>query len=1017
MSKYFLLFRLVAVQPTLYSLRSPRLQKIGLALFITLGMNISGMEGLLSLPAQTKTTATSSNSMFCKLLSSLSDPYGKAQDRAALERAIAQGGDLNQPCLIFSNQPVFPIHYLLETNQEQLVQGLIDQGINVQVKDRDGNTSLHVLKSSEKNGRLLIQKGVPVNAKNSSFGNTPLHEVYNNKTAGVTAMLLENGAQVDARNLEQKTPLHLAAEIGRADIVDVLIRNGADVNARSSNNSTPLHFGISHVDVTRRLLQAGANPALKDDAGAAPIHSPNLAPASLQLLINQGVDINLPAYEGKTPLHIHGQPPYTNASAQADLVKLLLANGAQADARDAKGQTPLYGANFESAQQMIAANANLNSQDLEGNTLLHYVALRSDLAVKLVPLLLSKKARLDLKDNQGRTVLDLARQQHSNPVVNLLERHIANQADPSGIAQLSDLQLEIRYLQQQLNAKNWATADSETRRLLTPAWESDASTSPNSANRFELIRRIDQAWLQASGGRFGLSVQAKLWREALAKHPTNTEAAVNAFRDRLGWKLLKPRPENDFISSDWLNESELNRSLQAPIGHLPWPGVSDRQVAELLSQDLGGGSCGSCTIDAMALRNGRFYGYIPDLYQQVQLALETPAPAAASWRSPKLLHRINLAALYPSTSRNIRPIATATSPNSKLLAVVSRAQTSTQASTSSLALWNLDRGTRLVTLLKPGSATAQAIAFSPDSKRIAAALANGQVEVWDTTTGKSLRTWKAHADSPRALAISPNGQWLVTGSGDRTVKLWDLNSGKLLKTLSLGAGETQASAVQGLLISPDSTRLAIATDRTIQLWDLPNGQLLKVAFMRSPQQAQALGPTLPQAMAFSPNGKSLATLDLDNSIKLWNTNNGARMITLRQHQRPIEAIAFSPDGQTLLSRDASQSVLFWNLKTYKSDRAASVESGNRPNPQIDPRDSRATQQPMSLSPDGKTLAIPIAAVPLPGTTVPGSGFALDLRDAMTGLHWVSLDEVQRAQFSPDNRVLVTQGQGVQVWRP
>ncbi|NJM58189.1 MAG: hypothetical protein HC857_13165 [Synechococcales cyanobacterium RU_4_20] len=527
---------------------------------------LSCLASLLSsapLMAQPIPAVTNSASPWCKLVPSFSDPYGENQDWAALERIIAQGGDLNQSCLIFPNQPVFLLHYLLETNQEQLVQRLIDQGVNVQVKDRDGNTSLHVLRSSENIGRSLIQKGVPVNAKNSNFGNTPLHEVYYDRTAGVTALLLENGAQVDARNLEQKTPLHLAAEIGKAEIVEVLIRNGADVNARSSNNSTPLHYGISHGAVTRLLLQAGANPMLQSDSGEAPIHSPNLAPASLQLLINQGVDINLPAYEGKTPLHIHGQPPYTNASAQSDLVKLLLANGAQVDARDAKGQTPLYGANFESAQQMIAANANLNSQDLEGSTLLHYVALRPDLAAKLVPLLLSKKARLDLKDNQGRTVLDLARQQHSNPVVNLLERHIANQADPSGISPLSDLQLEIRYLQQQLNAKNWVTADAETRRLLTK--ELDLYSPNASTSSLDLIRSIDQAWIQASSGRFGLSVQAKLWREALAKHPNNNEAAVNALRDRLGWKMLKPRPNDDFISSDWLNESELNRIMQEAI--------------------------------------------------------------------------------------------------------------------------------------------------------------------------------------------------------------------------------------------------------------------------------------------------------------------------------------------------------------------------------------------------------------------------------------------------------------------
>ncbi len=589
--------------------------------------------------------------------------------------------------------------------------------------------------------------------------------------------------------------------------------------------------------------------------------------------------------------------------------------------------------------------------------------------------------------------------------VNLQGQYLLTQS----LTSRSNGSAQISTLQQHLNAKNWAAADQETRRLLT------ASQGGSDAQMGSLIRGIDQAWLQASGGRFGLSVQAKLWREAVTKHPNNTEAAVNAFRDRVGWKLLKPRPENDFISSDWLNESELNYSLQAPTGHLPWAGVFDAEVQSLLSGVAEG--CGSCTTDAMQLRNERFYSYLPRLFSQVQLALETPEIRLSDWRSPKLLHRLNLAALYPAGSGPVTPLHHAISPNSKLLAVASLAQKSAQVSSSTLALWNLESGTRLVTLLKPGSSPAQAIAFSTDSKRIAAILANGQAQVWDTTTGKAQRSWKAHADKPNALALSPNGQWLVSGSGDRTVKLWDFNSGKLLKTLSLGAGETQASAVQDLLMSSDSTRLAIATDRTIQLWDLPNGKLVKVAFARSPQQAKTLGPTLPQAMAFSPDGKSLATLDLDNSIKLWNANNGARIITLRRHQRPVEAIAFSPDGQTLLSRDDSQLVLFWNLKTYKSDRSAFVDSGNRPNPQVDPRDSRATQQPILISPDSKTFAIPIAAVPLPGTTVPGSGFALDLRDGLTGVHLLSLDEVQQANFSADNRFLVTQDQRIQIWQP
>lgn len=169
---------------------------------------------------------------------------------------------------------------------------------------------------------------------------------------------------------------------------------------------------------------------------------------------------------------------------------------------------------------------------------------------------------------------------------------------------------QITQLQQLLKAKKWAAADQETRRLLK-----EIDKVPNSQ-----LHAIDQAWLQASNRRFGLSIQARIWRQSLAKyHPRDRQRAIDAFRDRVGWKLTKPRQENDFISSDWLNESELNYSSQAPLGHLPWAGVADAEVYALAAGAAEG--CGSCTTDAMQLRNERFYSYLPQLFNRVQSAL------------------------------------------------------------------------------------------------------------------------------------------------------------------------------------------------------------------------------------------------------------------------------------------------------------------------------------------------------------------------------------------------------------
>jgi hypothetical protein len=178
---------------------------------------------------------------------------------------------------------------------------------------------------------------------------------------------------------------------------------------------------------------------------------------------------------------------------------------------------------------------------------------------------------------------------------------------------------QVAQLQEQLQAEDWAAADRETRRLLAPE-PTSLSASTLVLVQPELIRTIDQMWLTASNGRFGLSVQLRLWQQALAEHPDNREAAVNAFRDRIGWKLAAPRAEVDFISSDWLNESELTYSLQAPEGHLPWAGVSD-EVVQSVAVPPPGVHCGSCTIDAMWLRDSYFYVSLPQLMGWVELSL------------------------------------------------------------------------------------------------------------------------------------------------------------------------------------------------------------------------------------------------------------------------------------------------------------------------------------------------------------------------------------------------------------
>ena len=83
--------------------------------------------------------------------------------------------------------------------------------------------------------------------------------------------MIENGADVKAKDWIGFTPLHYAIELGRADVVELLIEKGANTDVKSASGLTPLHLATqrSRARITKLLLESGANPHEADDKGRA----------------------------------------------------------------------------------------------------------------------------------------------------------------------------------------------------------------------------------------------------------------------------------------------------------------------------------------------------------------------------------------------------------------------------------------------------------------------------------------------------------------------------------------------------------------------------------------------------------------------------------------------------------------------------------------------------------------------------------------------------------------------------
>jgi WD40 repeat protein/tetratricopeptide (TPR) repeat protein len=198
----------------------------------------------------------------------------------------------------------------------------------------------------------------------------------------------------------------------------------------------------------------------------------------------------------------------------------------------------------------------------------------------------------------------------------------------------------------------------------------------------------------------------------------------------------------------------------------------------------------------------------------------------------------------------------------------------------------------------------QAVAFSPDGRRLASASVDKSVKIWDLATGKEIRTLAGHSQIVSCVAWSADGRFLASGSGTwdewrpGEVKVWDATTGR--EHLNLTG---QQAAVAGVAFSPDGRRLAAAGwDSTVRLWDLTTGQ--EFCVLRGHQV---------RGIAFSPDGQRLASGCHNGTVIVWNAVSGQQERTLRGHSSDVLSVAFSPDGQRLVSGSWDQTVRVWDV--------------------------------------------------------------------------------------------------------
>jgi len=394
-------------------------------------------------------------------------------DSNLVDRLIRAGADARAT----NRYGVTPIALACENGSATVVERLLKAGVNANTTGPLGETALHLCARTGRPEavKALIARGATIDTIENWRGQTPLMWAAAEGHADTMRVLIEAGADVNARSSiivweRQRTeeprdkwlppggltPLLYAARDGKLESAKVLIAAGADVNIVDPDLHTALILALvnGHFDVAGALIQAGADVNVEDKVGQTALYAAvngHTVPASnrpapretddtlssldvIRMLLDKGAKVDAPL-RAQVPYRTKldrggdgvlgvGTTPLVRAAKSADVpvIKLLLEKGANAKGATRNGVSAV----------MMAANVSAREEDMTGRNKTEKEAIES------IRLLMAAGADVKGSDTQGRTALHGAALWGMTDVVKFLAQSGAdiNQKDKRGMTPL-----------------------------------------------------------------------------------------------------------------------------------------------------------------------------------------------------------------------------------------------------------------------------------------------------------------------------------------------------------------------------------------------------------------------------------------------------------------------------------------------------------------------------------------------------------------------------------------------------
>jgi WD40 repeat protein len=209
----------------------------------------------------------------------------------------------------------------------------------------------------------------------------------------------------------------------------------------------------------------------------------------------------------------------------------------------------------------------------------------------------------------------------------------------------------------------------------------------------------------------------------------------------------------------------------------------------------------------------------------------------------------------------------------------------------------------------------QAVAFSPDGRRLLTAMKDGRARLADVSRLSPLALSIQHAPGVRWVRHSPDGKSLLTVAAEDgrvslgKMRLWDAITGKAAGAPLPAHPADWNGTTFRVFFSPDGKALVnVLPDRSVHLRDAATGSLLGPPLPKKP----AIG----HLVVFRPDGKQYAVLS-DGAVLVWDTATNKQIGPPLQHAGGITAVAFHPDGKALLTAGGDGTTCVWDLGTRR----------------------------------------------------------------------------------------------------